>query len=131
MYVVLNVSDMADTHCISATAYAFMLRFRSDFSFRAEILQTKLVTRFANILTHAQVLQTNHLDVLKGRLTSVEGALSEISPEKDQVMFIDYNIRPFTAPGDWTFEPCATFYDTVDISHCVSSVDGLISYRIR
>ncbi|KAF9049462.1 hypothetical protein BDZ89DRAFT_1088904 [Hymenopellis radicata] len=67
-------------------------------------------------LQHAQVLQTNHLDVLKGRLVSVERALSEINVAGDQGLFIDYNIRAFTAPNDWKFEPCATFYDTDELN---------------
>ncbi len=80
-----------------------------------EILQAKLLERFTKILQHAQVLQTNHLDVLKSRLVSVESALSEINIVGDQSLFIDYNIRPFTAPNDWKFEPCATFYDTASL----------------
>ncbi|THV03882.1 hypothetical protein K435DRAFT_827005 [Dendrothele bispora CBS 962.96] len=79
-------------------------------------IQAKLVERFAKILLHAQALQMSHLDALKGRLAGVETVLTSVDPSKDQDLFIEYNIRPFTAPGDWKFEPCATFYDTEDMS---------------
>ncbi|KIY68332.1 hypothetical protein CYLTODRAFT_421746 [Cylindrobasidium torrendii FP15055 ss-10] len=77
-----------------------------------QILQTKLVKKFTGILSHAQSLQHGHQDALKRHIAGVESALSAISPEKDQNMFIEYNTRPFTLPADWKFEPCPTFYDT-------------------
>ncbi|KAJ6621842.1 hypothetical protein B0H10DRAFT_2162903 [Mycena sp. CBHHK59/15] len=55
-----------------------------------EILQSRLVTRFAKILTHAQALQLTHLDVLKTRLAG--------------------------PPSDWKFEPCVNHYDTEAMS---------------
>ena len=66
-------------------------------------------------MLHAQALHINHLDVLKGRLVTVETAFGEVNTSKDQELFIDHNIRPFIAPVDWTFEPCGTHYDTVNI----------------
>jgi formin-binding protein 1 len=81
----------------------------------AEILQTHLVKRFTNIMLQTQALQTSHLDTLKGRLAAIELAFRDVDPLKDQSLFIDYNIRPFVAPGDWTFEPCATHYDSVNV----------------
>jgi hypothetical protein len=54
-----------------------------------------------------------HLDVQKERLNALELSLTEIDPSMDQRLFIEHNIRPFTAPADWTFEPCVTHYDTV------------------
>lgn len=82
-----------------------------------EKLQHRLVERFAKILRHTQVLQLTHLDVLKTRINGVETALERVDPAKDQSIFIEHNIRPFTLPNDWVFEPCATFYDTVRQSH--------------
>lgn len=78
-----------------------------------EILQRRLVERFTKILQHSQTLELGHLDALKGRINRVEIMLERIDPAKDQDLFIEYNIRPFTAPADWTFEPCLTHYDTV------------------
>lgn len=69
--------------------------------------------RFAKILVHAQRLQLTHLDNLKGKINSVESRLNQIQPLQDQVLFIDHNVRPFSAPGDWKFEPCPLHYDTV------------------
>ncbi|KAJ3754491.1 hypothetical protein EV360DRAFT_96576 [Lentinula raphanica] len=75
-------------------------------------LQTRLVNKFTKILVHAQALQISHLDVLKNRLAGNEAKLNEIAPSKDEDLYIEYNVRPFSPPGDWKFEPCATFYDT-------------------
>ncbi|KAG6889811.1 hypothetical protein C0992_003926 [Termitomyces sp. T32_za158] len=88
----------------------------------AEQLQQRLVERFAKILQHSQSLQLYHLDSLKNRLSQVDAALSRVDPAKDQDLFIDHNIRPFTAPDDWIFEPCITHYDTAskELDHLTS-----------
>jgi hypothetical protein len=79
---------------------------------RIEILQTRLVERFTKILLHSQALQSSHLDALKSRLAAVETAFGDVNPSKDQDLFIEHNIRPFSAPSVWKFEPCAVHYDT-------------------
>ncbi|KAF9465752.1 hypothetical protein BDZ94DRAFT_1296252 [Collybia nuda] len=79
-------------------------------------LQHRLVERFAKLLRHTQTLQLSHLDVLKSRINGVELALEKVDPARDQGIFIEHNIRPFTLPNDWVFEPCATFYDTSEMS---------------
>lgn len=71
------------------------------------------MTRFTKVLGHCQALQIKHLDGLKGRLTTVEVVLGQVDPTQDQALFIDHNLRPFSAPADWTFEPCSSHYDTV------------------
>ncbi|PBK74943.1 hypothetical protein ARMSODRAFT_951005 [Armillaria solidipes] len=81
-----------------------------------QLLQSRLVERFTKILQHAQALQSNHLDVLKSRLATVERFLAEVNPSKDQDLFSDHNIRSFSAPNDWKFEPCVFFYDTETLS---------------
>lgn len=43
----------------------------------------------------------------------MEDALGRVDVGKDQVLFAEHNIRPFSAPGDWAFEPCSMHYDTV------------------
>ncbi|KAJ7133001.1 hypothetical protein C8R46DRAFT_970553 [Mycena filopes] len=78
----------------------------------SKILQSRLVTRFAKILAHSVALQTGHLDALKARLAGVEAVLGQVDPARDQDVFIEHNIRPFTAPSDWQFEPCVNHYDT-------------------
>lgn len=77
------------------------------------MIQAQLTDRFAQTLIQAQNLQSSHLDVLKRHLGAVEKSLVEISPSKDQDLFIEYNIRPFTVPADLKFEPCSNFYDAV------------------
>jgi hypothetical protein len=76
------------------------------------MLQRRLVERFTKILLHSQSLQLGHLEALKNRIRGVEAALGRVDSPKDQDLFIEHNIRPFTAPNDWTFEPCATHYDS-------------------
>ncbi|KAJ6508511.1 hypothetical protein C8R45DRAFT_1168696 [Mycena sanguinolenta] len=77
-----------------------------------QIIQRRLVTRFAKILGHSVALQTGHMDSLKVHLDRVEVALAQVDPSRDQDLFIEHNIRPFKAPGDWKFEPCVNHYDT-------------------
>lgn len=81
------------------------------------------------MLHHAQALQLTHYDVLKTLVTAADTALSEVDAQRDQAMFIDYNIRPFSMPTDWVFEPCASHYDTVrrhfDMAALVSHVTDL------
>ena len=78
-----------------------------------ERLQTGIIDRAVSILSHAQALTSGHLDTLKKRVGAVEQALGDVNAGKDQNLFIDFNIRPFVAPADWPFEPCASRYDTV------------------
>lgn len=78
-------------------------------------LQTRLVVDFVGIVTEAQNIQLSHQDILKDRLTAVSAALIEVQPDKDQALFIESNIRPFSLPDDWVFEPCSNHYDTGDI----------------
>ncbi|KAL0581179.1 Protein BZZ1 [Marasmius crinis-equi] len=92
---------------ITVDIYTYGLKWVSS-----EVLQSRLVGRFTKVLLHAQALQLSHLDVLKGRLTGVEASLNHVDPPKDQDLFIDFNVRPFSAPPDWDFEPCHSFYDT-------------------
>jgi formin-binding protein 1 len=65
------------------------------------------------VLRHAQGLQLGHHDALKNQLSIADVAISEINPKKDQELFIEHNLRAFGCPADWTFEPCASHYDTV------------------
>ncbi|EGO23646.1 hypothetical protein SERLADRAFT_370507 [Serpula lacrymans var. lacrymans S7.9] len=79
-------------------------------------LQTRLVTKFVGILLQAQTIQIMHHDTLKDRFASVESALKAIDAGKDQDLFADHNIRPFTVPNDLRFEPCSSHYDTADMN---------------
>ncbi|KAG2010325.1 hypothetical protein CC2G_013159 [Coprinopsis cinerea AmutBmut pab1-1] len=75
-------------------------------------LQTRLIQRFAKILEHCQTLQIQHLDTVKSRIQNVQARLNAVDPVKDEELFINHNIRPFSEPLDWKFEPCAGHYDT-------------------
>ncbi|TFY64582.1 hypothetical protein EVG20_g5899 [Dentipellis fragilis] len=83
---------------------------------RTEHLQNHLVTKFVSILHHAQALLTTHYESLKSRVVAVDAALGEVDAGKDQDLFVEYNVRPFTAIPDWVFEPCSSHYDTGEMS---------------
>jgi formin-binding protein 1 len=93
-----------------------MLAQRTNVHDLVEELQTRLVNRFVKLLLHAQALQIAHYDVLKGRVASAETAIGAVDPARDQDLFIDHNVRPFVAPGDWAFEPCSGHYDKASVS---------------
>ncbi|KXN83109.1 Protein BZZ1 [Leucoagaricus sp. SymC.cos] len=79
-------------------------------------LQTQLVERLVKILLHGQSLQLGHLENLKKRINNAEIKLNQVQPLQDQALFINHNVRPFSAPGDWKFEPCTLHYDTDNMS---------------
>ena len=64
-------------------------------------------------MSQAQAIQNHHLDSIRYKLNLVEESLNVVNPSTDQELFIQYNKRPFSAPNDWDFEPCQSFYDTV------------------
>ena len=80
--------------------------------FPSERLQTNLITNFINILQHASTLQSNHITTLQSRVTVSQQMLSRVDTTADQNLYVEYNVRPFATPGDWTWEPCAGYYDT-------------------
>jgi hypothetical protein len=83
------------------------------------------------VATEAQNIQSSHQDTLKDRLATVSAALIEVRPDRDQALFVDFNICPFNIPEDWAFEPCSSHYDTVcltDLSS-VHSVEGGVNNR--
>ncbi|KAJ7928075.1 hypothetical protein B0H13DRAFT_2248511 [Mycena leptocephala] len=77
-----------------------------------QIIQSRLVTRLAHILSQSVALHLSHLDALKNRQAGVEAVLGQVDPSRDQDIFIEHNIRPFKPPSDWKFEPCVNHYDT-------------------
>ena len=94
-----------------------------------ERLQTRLVERLVKILVYGQSLQLGHLDNLRNRIHSAEVKLNQVKPSQDQILFINHNIRPFSVPGDWKFEPCVLHYDTV--RHFSKLFAGLLISRLR
>ena len=95
----------------------------------SEDLQTRLVENCTTVLLRAQAIQVSHQEVLKDRLASVITALDGIQFYKDQNLFVDLNIRPFTVPSDWGFEPCTSHYDTVGFASrrlrwCLNTLPG-------
>ncbi|KAI0287946.1 hypothetical protein BC826DRAFT_1168600 [Russula brevipes] len=79
-------------------------------------LQSNYITNVATVLRHAQALQLTHYDTLKNQVSAVDASISSVDPKKDQELFIEHNLRPFGAPADWTFEPCAIHYDTEELN---------------
>ncbi|KAI9443492.1 hypothetical protein H4582DRAFT_2072520 [Lactarius indigo] len=79
-------------------------------------LQSNYITNVVTVLQHAQALQLSHHDALKNQASVVGVALTEINSKKDQAVFIEHNLRPFASPTDWSFEPCASRYDTAEVN---------------
>ncbi|KAH9168432.1 hypothetical protein EDB89DRAFT_2073863 [Lactarius sanguifluus] len=79
-------------------------------------IQSNYITNVVTVLQHAQALQLSHHDALKNQASVVGVALTEINFKKDQAVFIEHNLRPFASPTDWSFEPCASHYDTAEVN---------------
>ncbi|TDL17213.1 hypothetical protein BD410DRAFT_776337 [Rickenella mellea] len=81
-----------------------------------QLIQKNLISRVVFLLQHAQAVHARHLTTLQARISDVQTALSNVDVAKDQDLFIEYNKRPFTPPGDWGWEPCSTYYDKGEMS---------------
>ncbi|KAI9463789.1 hypothetical protein F5148DRAFT_1286022 [Russula earlei] len=79
-------------------------------------LQANYTTHVSTVLHLAQELQLVHCDTLKSQLSAVDSAITSVDPKKDQALFIEHNLRPFSSPADWNFEPCASYYDTEELT---------------
>lgn len=81
-------------------------------------MQAHLITSLTTILQHSQSLIETHLASLQSRANSVDTALSQVDPEKDQDLFVEYNRDQgaFNIPDDLRFDPCEGYYDTVFVS---------------
>jgi hypothetical protein len=86
-------------------------------NFSSERLQSALLGSLTSLLLQAAALEDTHLDTLKRRVAAVTESANSVNPSADQDLFIDYNIRPFSAPPDWGFEPCGVHYDTVGLGN--------------
>ena len=71
--------------------------------------------RFVKVLVRCQQTHMSHLDTLRSLVANVEIKFHEVDVITDQNLFIEYNLRTFTSPADWKFEPCDIHYDTVSI----------------
>ncbi|KAH9985527.1 hypothetical protein BJV77DRAFT_1061951 [Russula vinacea] len=78
--------------------------------------QSSYITNVVAVLHLAQMFHYNHYDALRNSVSVVDTAISMVDPKKDQELFIEYNLRPFESPTDWTFEPCPRYYDTEELS---------------
>lgn len=78
-------------------------------------MQADFMSSISEVLQQAQNAGLDHSNSLKLRIESVNTALSQIDPMKDQELFIEYNRTqvPFQVPDDLKFEPCEGFYDQV------------------
>ncbi|KZO97097.1 hypothetical protein CALVIDRAFT_92966 [Calocera viscosa TUFC12733] len=79
-------------------------------------LQTSLTTRLTAILNGCTLLHLAHIQRITTHQAANKKALESVNPANDQNLFIQYNQRPFSLPADWSFEPCASHYDTSDVS---------------
>jgi hypothetical protein len=57
------------------------------------------------------------LEGLKFKANAVDTMIEQVDGSKDQDLFIEFNRRPgFAIPGDWSWEPCPTYYDAVSFA---------------
>lgn len=87
----------------------------------SEGLHQRLVARFAKILIRAQQIELSHLETLQGRVKGVQLKFEEVNVPKDQDLFAAHNLRSFTPPGDWKFEPSSVHYDTAGVPSTICS----------
>ncbi|PPQ65151.1 hypothetical protein CVT24_011046 [Panaeolus cyanescens] len=95
-----------------------------------QTVQGLLVRRFSRILIHCQELELRNLDAIKTRITEVKGKFSGVDVVQDQNCFINHNIRNFTSPSDWKFEPCSIHYDT-DVVSVEAAPKVVIQNKLR
>lgn len=79
-------------------------------------IQGNLVYRLTEIMTQAQTFTRNHLNALTIKSEQAFHAIERIDITHDQNLFVAFNLRQFTAPPDWKFEPCPSYYDTATIN---------------
>ncbi|KAF9473432.1 hypothetical protein BDN70DRAFT_997635 [Pholiota conissans] len=113
-------NDMVDAK--NAYLIAIAVANRSKSKFYSELvpnlenelqdLHRRLMERFVKILIQAQEIHTGHLDTLQMRVANVRSRLEVVDLAKDQALFATYNLRTFSAPEDWKFEPSSIHYDT-------------------
>jgi formin-binding protein 1 len=58
-----------------------------------------------------QSLHSVHVNAVENKIDFVRKALDDVDIVKDQKLFVEYNIRPFTHPANLEFEPCEAFYE--------------------
>ncbi|KAI0301167.1 hypothetical protein B0F90DRAFT_1817183 [Multifurca ochricompacta] len=112
---IVDMHNAKNVYIIS-TAVANYVKDRFYTEDLTRVENSNYITNAVTVLRHAQTLQLGHQDTLKEHVSVVDAALTEVDPKKDQNLFIEHNLRPFSSPTDWSFEPCASHYDTEDIN---------------
>ncbi|PVG02179.1 hypothetical protein CPB86DRAFT_751530 [Serendipita vermifera] len=79
-------------------------------------IQINLIRRLVEVLTQTQTFTKSHLNALTIKNETASAAISKIDTTHDQNMFITFNLRHFTAPADWKFEACPSYYDTATLN---------------
>lgn len=56
---------------------------------------------------------SEHQERVKDRLHELDIEADKVDPVKDQELYVEWNRRRWEEPGEWSFEPCQGFFDTV------------------
>ncbi|KAG8831561.1 hypothetical protein FRC17_002945 [Serendipita sp. 399] len=79
-------------------------------------IQANLIRRFVESLVQTQTFTRTHLNSLTVKAEQASSAIAKIDITRDQNLFVSFNLRHFTAPPDWKFEVCASYYDNATIN---------------
>jgi hypothetical protein len=77
----------------------------------SEDVQANTVLRLVDILLQSQSITHNHLDLLRTKIEAAETVLGGVNVAQDQSILVTWNLRAYSAPKKFTFEPCLIFYD--------------------
>lgn len=80
-----------------------------------EDVQANTILRLVDILLQSQSITHNHLDLIRTKIEATETVLGGVNVAQDQSILVTWNLRAYTAPKKFTFEPCSIFYDNVSI----------------
>ena len=78
-----------------------------------EDVQANTILRLVDILLQSQSLTHNHLDLIRTKIEATETVLGGVNVAQDQSILVTWNLRAYTAPKQFAFEPCSIFYDNV------------------
>jgi len=102
----------------------------SNSNLAPEDVQANTILRLVDILLQAQSITHNHLDLLRTKIEATETALGGVNVPQDQSVLVTFNLRTYSAPKKFTFEPCSLYYDLVSTFYYLLSATQPINLLI-
>jgi formin-binding protein 1 len=66
--------------------------------------------RLSFLLSHSSTIYNNLYTKLSTQCSSIANAYSPLDIGSDQDLYAEFNIRAFTLPPDWSWDPCPGYY---------------------